>query len=69
MLFHQGGNCTDHSTRYSCRQTVIVESFISYLDKVEAYRELSARVENPFRIGMLSEEYLSLIPKVFVEIN
>lgn len=64
-----GADCRDTTVAYSRTASRVITDFITHLDNVRAYEELTVRVKNPFHTGYIDETVPTVIPKVFVDLS
>ena len=64
-----GAGSTDTTKAYSRSAAKVINDFVSHLDSLDVFHEFTARVENPFKFGSFGEGYLTVVPRIFVDLT
>ena len=64
-----GASSTDTSKTYSRAASKVIDDFLKHLDSLEAFHDFTVRVENPFKFGSFGEGYMTVVPRIFVDLT
>ena len=64
-----GAGSTDTSKTYSRAASKVINDFVKHLDSLDVFHDFTVRVENPFKFGSFGEGYMTVVPRIFVDLT